>query len=70
MTYVCPHCGAISHNPNDYENRYCAACAQFEEDDPRPPRPDVEPPELPMWVAVLGFVMIFLAIWLLLPRPA
>ena len=24
--YVCPSCGAVSHNPNDLKHRYCARC--------------------------------------------
>lgn len=27
--YVCPHCGAVSHNPNDRHFRYCSACGRF-----------------------------------------
>lgn len=30
-TYVCPHCGAISHNPTDKAERYCGACHRFAE---------------------------------------
>lgn len=34
VEYVCPHCGAVSHNPNDLRFRYCAACGRFAEDAP------------------------------------
>src|ERR1700756_349758 len=26
MSYTCPRCGAISHNPHDEANRYCSRC--------------------------------------------
>lgn len=32
--FVCPRCGARSHNPNDYRERYCGNCHEFV-DDPR-----------------------------------
>lgn len=25
-SYTCPHCGAVSHNPNDVAFRYCGRC--------------------------------------------
>lgn len=28
-THTCPHCGAVSHNPNDVANRYCGRCHHF-----------------------------------------
>jgi hypothetical protein len=31
-SYACPKCGAVSHNPHDLANRYCAACHVFEGD--------------------------------------
>src|SRR5258708_31588843 len=27
--FVCPRCGASSHNPHDIEERYCGACHTF-----------------------------------------
>jgi hypothetical protein len=27
--FVCPQCRAVSFNPNDIANRYCARCHQF-----------------------------------------
>jgi hypothetical protein len=33
MAYMCPRCGAVSHNPHDEANRYCGRCHKFEEDD-------------------------------------
>ena len=30
--FVCPICGAVSHNPNDARNRYCGACRVFPDD--------------------------------------
>ena len=26
VTYICPCCGRVSHNPNDVRERYCGAC--------------------------------------------
>lgn len=31
MTYTCPECGALSHNPHDEAERYCGRCHQYEE---------------------------------------
>jgi hypothetical protein len=31
-SFVCPHCGAESFNPNDIRERYCGRCHQFEDD--------------------------------------
>ncbi|HET9376404.1 MAG TPA: hypothetical protein VFO40_15630 [Chthoniobacterales bacterium] len=28
-SYVCPHCGMISHNPNDVTQRYCGLCHRY-----------------------------------------
>lgn len=30
-TFVCPDCGAVSHNPNDIEHRYCGRCHEFKD---------------------------------------
>ena len=30
MSYTCPRCGAVSHNPNDERERYCGRCKTFE----------------------------------------
>jgi hypothetical protein len=27
--FTCPRCGAVSHNPHDAEERYCARCHLF-----------------------------------------
>lgn len=27
--YTCPHCGRVSHNPNDLAHRYCGACHRY-----------------------------------------
>lgn len=32
MTFECPDCGAVSNNPNDARNRYCARCHAFVDD--------------------------------------
>ena len=32
MSYTCPNCGKVSHNPNDETHRYCGACHRFEGD--------------------------------------
>ena len=29
--YVCPRCGAVSHNVNDRRERYCGRCHRFED---------------------------------------
>lgn len=34
MTFTCPRCGMISHNPNDAENGYCGACGAFTGNEP------------------------------------
>jgi hypothetical protein len=33
-SFQCPKCGAISHNPHDIEQRYCARCHVFVDDEP------------------------------------
>jgi hypothetical protein len=33
MSYTCPRCGMVSHNPNDEKHRYCGACHEFEHDE-------------------------------------
>jgi predicted RNA-binding Zn-ribbon protein involved in translation (DUF1610 family) len=33
-SFVCPRCGAESHNPNDIVNRYCGRCHRFTDDRP------------------------------------
>jgi hypothetical protein len=40
-TFVCPHCGAASHNPNDVRERYCGRCHRFVDD------PALDPPISP-----------------------
>jgi hypothetical protein len=30
--FTCPFCGAISHNPSDVDQRYCARCHVFVDD--------------------------------------
>ena len=30
--FVCPLCGAVSHNPNDAAKRYCGRCHVFADD--------------------------------------
>ena len=32
MSFTCPRCGAVSHNPNDEKHGYCVRCHQFIED--------------------------------------
>jgi hypothetical protein len=32
VSYTCPKCAAVSHNPNDVANHYCVACHVFEGD--------------------------------------
>lgn len=34
MPFVCPLCGATSHNPHDARERYCGRCHVFVEDEP------------------------------------
>lgn len=34
MSYTCKKCGRTSHNPNDWRERYCGACHQFEWEEP------------------------------------
>ena len=29
MSFLCPRCGAVSHNPNDAAHRYCGRCHVF-----------------------------------------
>jgi hypothetical protein len=29
MTFTCPQCGAVSHNPNDLAHGYCGRCHDF-----------------------------------------
>lgn len=29
MSFTCPKCGRVSHNPNDAKERYCGACHEF-----------------------------------------
>jgi hypothetical protein len=31
-SYVCPHCGAESWNPNDLMHRYCGRCHLYADD--------------------------------------
>lgn len=31
-TYTCPHCGAVSYNPNDLAEQYCGRCHRFARD--------------------------------------
>ena len=31
-SFVCPHCGARSFNPNDSRERYCGRCHVFVDD--------------------------------------
>jgi hypothetical protein len=31
--FVCPRCGAISHNPHDAAERYCGRCHVFVDDE-------------------------------------
>ena len=38
-SFVCPHCGAESFNPNDIAQRYCGRCHAFIVDD-WPPSPE------------------------------
>lgn len=47
MTFTCPRCEAVSHNPNDAANRYCGRCHVFVDDpilacQPQETRADVE----------------------------
>lgn len=37
MSYTCPRCHRVSHNPEDERQRYCGACHRFELDH-LPPR--------------------------------
>jgi hypothetical protein len=30
--FTCPFCGAVSHNPNDLDQRYCGRCHVFVDD--------------------------------------
>jgi len=32
-SFTCPFCGAVSHNPRDAEERYCARCHVFVDDE-------------------------------------
>lgn len=32
MSYTCPRCGAVSHNPHDENERYCGRCHEFEDE--------------------------------------
>lgn len=34
MSFTCPKCAAVSHNPNDERERYCARCRGFVDDHP------------------------------------
>ena len=38
-SFICPHCGAESFNPNDIRERYCGRCHAFIVDD-WPPSPE------------------------------
>lgn len=29
IIFVCPRCGMVSHNPEDYRTGYCGACHDF-----------------------------------------
>lgn len=29
MSFQCPQCKAVSHNPNDEQHQYCGACKNF-----------------------------------------
>lgn len=40
MKFTCPRCGAVSHNPNDEPNDYCARCRWWT-GSPTLGRPDV-----------------------------
>lgn len=31
MSYTCPTCHRVSHNPNDEKYKYCGNCRMFEE---------------------------------------
>lgn len=33
--WSCPHCGRVSHNPNDEAARYCGACHHYCDDVPQ-----------------------------------
>lgn len=33
MVFICPRCGAVSHNPHDAAERYCARCHVFVDDE-------------------------------------
>ena len=43
MSFTCPHCGAVSHNLRDAQERYCARCHKFLDD----------PQSIEEWLAVL-----------------
>lgn len=32
ITYTCPHCGAVSNNPNDAREEYCGRCHRWARD--------------------------------------
>lgn len=34
--YTCPHCGRVSHHPEDVRARFCVACGQWGEAHPQP----------------------------------
>jgi|HubBroStandDraft_2_1064218.scaffolds.fasta_scaffold02197_2 predicted amidophosphoribosyltransferase len=36
VSFVCPRCGAVSHNPNDVCERYCGRCHVFVDDQAKP----------------------------------
>ena len=36
MSFTCPRCGAVSHNPNDARERYCGRCHVFVDDETPP----------------------------------
>ncbi len=29
LQYACPHCGAVTRNPNDAKHRYCGRCCRY-----------------------------------------
>jgi len=39
MSFECPRCGAVSHNPNDERHGYCGRCHAWTREPPMPPPP-------------------------------
>lgn len=37
MSFTCPTCGAVSHNPNDERELYCCRCHEFQTPETRVP---------------------------------